>query len=213
VAKSLGPAGFKDLLLGVADKIIESKDELSRLDSVIGDGDHGVGMGHGFSAAKGKLEAESPEGGLGKLARTFGMGIVSGAGGASGPLFGGLFAEAAKALKDHGELDAANAKKWWRSALEATMARGGAKPGDKTMVDALHPAVEAMEAHQGDDLGELFALAAKAAWDGVEKTKGYVAGQGRSRYAGERALGHQDAGATSVAKILETLAETLASKG
>jgi dihydroxyacetone kinase phosphoprotein-dependent L subunit len=209
MAERLDGAGFKDLLLKVADKIIESKDELSRLDSVIGDGDHGVGMGHGFTNAKAKLEAEGPEGGLDKLARTFGLGVVSGAGGASGPLFGGIFTAAAKVLKDRPHLDAAAAKEWWRAALEATSQRGGAKPGDKTMVDALHPAVEAMEAHQGGDLGALFKDAARAAWEGVERTKGYVAGQGRSRYAGERALGHQDAGATSVAVILDTLAERL----
>lgn len=213
MANSLDGMGFKDLLLKVADKIIDSKDELSRLDSIIGDGDHGVGMGHGFTKAKEKLAEESHEGGLAKLAKTFGMGVVSGAGGASGPLFGGLFTEAGKVLKDHGELTVDNARQWWKAALEATQAKGGAKPGDKTMVDALHPAVEAMEAHQGSDLGEMFAAAAKAAWGGVEKTKEYVAGQGRSRYAGERAVGHQDAGATSVAKILETVAEHLAAKG
>ena len=212
MANSLDGLGFKELLLKIADKVVDSKDELSRLDSVIGDGDHGVGMGHGFTAAKEKLEAEDHEGGLSKLAKTFGLGVVSGAGGASGPLFGGLFTEAAKALKDHGELNVDNARQWWKQALEATQARGGAKPGDKTMVDALHPAVEAMEAHHGDDLGEMFAAAAKAAWGGVEKTKDYVAGQGRSRYAGERAVGHQDAGATSVAKILETVAEFLTKK-
>jgi dihydroxyacetone kinase phosphoprotein-dependent L subunit len=212
MADHVGPAVFKDLLLKVADRIIGDQDELSRLDSVIGDGDHGVGMGHGFAKAKERLAAESHEGGLDKLARTFGLGVVSGAGGASGPLFGGLFTEGAKVLKGLDGLDAEGAKRWWRAALEATMARGGAKPGDKTMVDALHPAVEAMEAHEGGDLASMLASAAKAAWTGVERTKDYVAAQGRSRYAGERAIGHQDAGATSVAKILETLAEALASK-
>jgi dihydroxyacetone kinase len=75
------------------------------------------------------------------------------------------------------------------------------------MVDALYPAVEAMVAEDTDDLGTLFRAAAQAAWEGVEKTKGYLAGQGRSRYLGERALGHQDAGATSVAMIFDTLAK------
>lgn len=200
----LEAARLKKMLLGVAEVIISKKDELCAIDSFIGDGDHGIGMSHGFTAARDQLaalESDDPA----KLLRAFGMGVVTGAGGASGPLFGGLFIEGGKAVKGSAELKAADIVKWWRAALDYVRSKGGAKPGDKTMVDALQPAVEAMEAFDGDDIPELFAAAAKAAWDGVEKTKNYVAGQGRSRYLGERALGHQDAGATSISIILETL--------
>ncbi|MDR1545217.1 MAG: dihydroxyacetone kinase subunit L [Deltaproteobacteria bacterium] len=212
----LNPAQIKAMLLETAQIIIDSRDELCRLDSLIGDGDHGVGMSHGFTAAKNKLEFEEAEEAA-KLLRVFGMAIISGAGGASGPLFGGLFLEGARVLKGRPALTAAEAVQWWRAALEATKSRGGAKPGDKTMVDALHPAVEAMEAlaatPQGADLAAVLAAGARAARAGAEKTKEYVASQGRSRYVGERALGHQDAGATSTAIILETLARFAASAG
>lgn len=201
---SLNPDSLRQALLKVADTIIEKRDELSRVDSMIGDGDHGVGMGHGFTAAREQL-AESGDAEISRLMRTFGLGVVSGAGGASGPLFGGIFMEGGKSAKGLSELKAPDVAKWWRAALDYIQSKGKAQPGDKTMVDALYPAVLAMEAFQGQDLGELFAQAAKAAWDGVEKTKTMVAGQGRSRYLGERAIGHQDAGATSVSIILDVL--------
>lgn len=201
---SLPPALMKKMMLKVAGTIIDKRDELCKVDSHIGDGDHGIGMGHGFTMARDQLSAlESDD--ISKLMRTFGLGVVSGAGGASGPLFGGLFMEGGKAVKDAAELTVTEVVKWWRAALDYIQNKGKAKPGDKTMVDALYPAIEAMEAYQGNDLVELFDLAAKAAWSGVEKTKDMVAGQGRSRYLGERALGYQDAGATSVAIIFDTL--------
>jgi len=202
--KSISPAKIKAMMLQVAETIIDKRDELCKVDSHIGDGDHGIGMGHGFTMAREQLTPlESDD--IAKLMRTFGMGVVSGAGGASGPLFGGIFLEGGKAVKGSAELGPAEVAKWWRAALDYIQAKGKAQPGDKTMVDALFPAVEAMEAYQGDDLVELFDQAARAAWAGVEKTKDMIAGQGRSRYLGERALGHQDAGATSVAIILDTL--------
>ncbi len=201
---SLGPDQVRRAMLKVADVIIEKRDELCRIDSHIGDGDHGIGMGHGFTAARDQLNA-STDTEIAKLMRTFGMGVVTGAGGASGPLFGGLFMEGGKSAKGLAELKAADVTRWWRAALDYVQSKGKAQPGDKTMVDALHPAVLAMESFGGDDVGELFAQAAKAAWEGVEKTKSMVAGQGRSRYLGERAVGHQDAGATSVATILDVL--------
>jgi dihydroxyacetone kinase-like protein len=208
---TLCPAGLRAALEEVGRTIINSRDELCRLDSLIGDGDHGIGMSHGFEGALKSLSEEKSEE-IDKLMRSFGMGVISGAGGASGPLFGGLFTEGAKAVKGRQNIDAEAVKLWWKAALEATMRRGGAKLGDKTMVDALIPAVEALEASQSADLAELFQAAAKGAWEGVEKTKQYVAGQGRSRYVGERSIGHQDAGATSVAIILESLARASAKK-
>ncbi|MDR1487741.1 MAG: dihydroxyacetone kinase subunit L [Deltaproteobacteria bacterium] len=206
---TLNHTALKNALEEVGKTIIARKEELCRLDSLIGDGDHGVGMSHGFESALKKLSQEQSEE-IDKLMRSFGMGVISGAGGASGPLFGGLFTEGAKAVKGRPSLDAQAIKQWWKSALEATMKRGGAKLGDKTMVDALIPAVEALETSKETDLALLFQAAAKGAWEGVEKTKQYVAGQGRSRYLGERAIGHQDAGATSVAIILDTLAKACA---
>lgn len=198
----LSPTLMKHIMLNVAETIIAKRDDLCKIDSHIGDGDHGIGMSHGFTVARDQLTSlESDD--IAKLMSTFGMGIVSGAGGASGPLFGGIFMEGGKAVKGREELTAGDVAKWWRAGLDYIQSKGKAKPGDKTMVDALFPAVTVMEAYQGDDIVDMLNQAAQAAWDGVEKTKDMVAGQGRSRYLGERALGHQDAGATSVAIILE----------
>lgn len=209
---SLTPDMLRQAMLTVAETIIEKRDELSRIDSFIGDGDHGVGLSRGFTAARDQLAASSDTE-ISKLMRTFGLGVVTGAGGASGPLFGGIFMEGGKTAQGLTAFKAADVTKWWRAALDYIQAKGKAQPGDKTMVDALHPAVLVMEAFPGDDIGDLFAAAAKAAWEGVEKTKNMVAGQGRSRYLGERSVGHQDAGATSVAIILDVFRDFCVADG
>lgn len=211
ICDRLSPALMKHIMINVAETIIEKRDDLCKIDSHIGDGDHGIGMSHGFTAARDQLAPlESDD--INKLMRTFGMGIVTGAGGASGPLFGGIFLEGGKAVKGREELNAADVAKWWRAGLDYIQSKGKAQLGDKTMVDALYPAVAAMEAYQGDDIVEMLNQAVQAAWAGVEKTKDMIAGQGRTRYLGERALGYQDAGATSVAIILEVCRDRAAER-
>lgn len=199
---------MRDILNAMADLIVSKKDYLCEVDANIGDGDHGIGMAQSFTKAKDKLAAMT-EANIAAELKAFGMGIMGGGGGASGALFSSIYLEGAKTLADKTELAPADIALWWRAGLEAVKARGKAKPGDKTMVDALEPAVAALEANASGDMAGQLAKAAEAAREGVEATKGMVAGQGRSRYAGERSLGQQDAGATSVALLFESMRDSL----
>lgn len=199
---------LRRILNSMADKIIANKDELCRVDALIGDGDHGIGMAQSFAKAKEKLAA-SPDEDIGKSLKAFGMGILGGGGGASGALFSAVFMEGAKTLAGKDAMAPVDLAAWWRAGLDMVKSRGKAKLGDKTMVDALEPAVVALEADAGAGFAAQTAKALAAARDGVESTKNMLAGQGRSRYAGSRAIGFQDAGATSVALLFEVLAENI----
>lgn len=199
-------ANIRELLNAMADKIIANKDYLCEVDANIGDGDHGIGMAQSFTKAKDKLAAR-PDAEIAGDIKAFGMGIMGGGGGASGALFSSIYLEGAKVMAGKAAMTPADLAAWWRAGLEAVKARGKAQPGDKTMVDALEPAVKAMEDNAGAGFPVQLAKALEAANAGVEATKNMVAGQGRSRYAGERSLGQQDAGATSVALLVGTLGE------
>ncbi len=201
---TIDAAAMRSLLNAMADKIISSKDYLNEVDSLIGDADHGSGMAMSFTKAKEKLAA-MPDETIAAELKAFGSGILGGGGGASGALFSGVFSEGAKVLADVTAVGPAELAQWWRAGLQKVVDRGKAKPGDKTMVDALEPAVAALEANVGASLSDQIGKALEAARAGVEATKNMVAGQGRSRYAGERSLGQQDAGATSVALLFEAM--------
>ncbi len=199
---------IRDLLNATADTIIANKDRLCEIDANIGDGDHGIGMAQSFTKAKDKLAAR-PEAEIAGDLKAFGMGIMGGGGGASGALFSSLYLEGAKVMAGKEAMTPQDLAAWWRAGLEAVKARGKARPGDKTMVDALEPAVHAMEENAAAGFAVQLPKAKEAAEAGVEATKNMIAGQGRSRYAGERSLGKQDAGATSVALLVETLGEII----
>lgn len=201
-------ATVRELLFAMADRIVAKKDYLCEVDANIGDGDHGIGMAQSFTKAKDKLLAKTDADISGDL-KAFGMGIMAGGGGASGALFSSIYLEGAKVMAGKDEMSPADLAAWWRAGLEAVKARGKAQPGDKTMVDALEPAVAAMEANASAGFAAQLAAAASAADAGVEATKGMIAGQGRSRYAGERSLGQQDAGATSVALLAHVLEDII----
>jgi phosphoenolpyruvate---glycerone phosphotransferase subunit DhaL len=191
-----------------------NKDRLTQLDSAIGDGDHGANMDRGFQAVLVRLPAVT-EVDIGTVFKTVGMTLVSTVGGAAGPLYGTFFIQVAAATAGKLELDLSD----WVAALQAgvngVLMRGKASPGDKTMVDALAPALEAAKTAAADGAGLSAALlrSAEAAERGMLATIPLVARKGRASYLGERSVGHQDPGATSSHLLLETAAKTLANAG
>ncbi len=197
----------KEMLIYVADRIIENKPYLTEIDSAIGDGDHGIGMAGGMQKAKAKLEAQESFDSVYDIFAMAGKAMLMSMGGASGVIFGSLYLAGAKGMEPGTELTAEDLAAMERKSLEAVKERGKASVGDKTMVDALEPAVEAMEAACHKGLLEMLKEAEKAAYQGVENTKGQLAKYGRAKSLLERAIGHQDAGATSVAIIFRSMRE------
>jgi phosphoenolpyruvate---glycerone phosphotransferase subunit DhaL len=205
---------YEDVLAWVkayASTIAENKEHLTRLDSAIGDADHGINMNRGMSAALAKLDGLE-NGDVGTLLKTVGMALISSVGGAGGPLYGTLFLQMGTATAGKSELKPDD----WRAALEAALAgvqmRGKADPGDKTMVDALTPGKDGLaEAlSEGADFADALRRSAAAAEEGMRATVPLVARKGRASYLGERSAGHQDPGATSTYLLLKTAADTWA---
>lgn len=197
----------KEMLLYVAAKVIENQAYLTEVDSRIGDGDHGIGMTRGMesvSEALGQL-AETPD--PATLFTVAGSAMVMSMGGASGVIFGSLYMAGAKGLGPKAEMVAVDLAELFQRSLQAIQARGGAQPGDKTMVDALSPAVDAMLENSRKGIVPMFEAAAEAAREGMESTKDLIAKHGRARSLMERSIGYQDAGATSVWIIFKSMAE------
>jgi dihydroxyacetone kinase-like protein len=197
-----GP-GVAAAIRAVAAAVADQHVELTRLDREIGDGDHGENLNRGFQAVVAKLDAD-PGMAPGAILKLVAMTLMSTVGGASGPLYGTAFLRASTSMGDASQVDAAAVGAALAAARDGVQARGKAEAGDKTMVDALLPAVEA--AH-GDSVAQVLAAAAAAAQDGVAATVPMVARKGRASYLGERSAGHADPGATSTAVILRALAE------
>jgi phosphoenolpyruvate---glycerone phosphotransferase subunit DhaL len=208
--ETVGSAALGRWLHRFAEVVTDHADELTTLDSAIGDADHGANMRRGMTAVVGKLDA-APDAAPAALLKTAGMTLVSTVGGASGPLYGTLFLRMATAAGDHEELDPAGFAAALRAGLDGVVARGKAAPGDKTMLDALVPAVDALDAALADGAGLRDALrkAAAAADAGSDATVPLVARKGRASYLGERSAGHRDPGATSTALLVNAAAETL----
>ncbi|HET6500993.1 MAG TPA: dihydroxyacetone kinase subunit DhaL [Amycolatopsis sp.] len=205
--------GIADALRAAAETVAEHRAELIELDRAIGDGDHGENMNRGFAAIVSALDSGVPEGpgAVLKLAATT---LISKVGGAAGPLFGTAFLRAATVVGAASEMDTQAVVAALRAALEGVQARGKAVEGDKTMVDALLPAVAAGEAAAGlpgADVAAVLAAAADAAAKGAEATVDLVARKGRASYLGERSAGHTDPGARSTALLLGSFA-TLAAR-
>jgi dihydroxyacetone kinase-like protein len=199
---------MRSWILTTAAAIEKNSTLLSDLDAAIGDGDHGANMSRGFTAVAKKLETAQPAD-IGALFKTVGMTLISTVGGASGPLYGGFFLELGRQTAGKQELDSAALASMLQAGLDDIKKRGKAELGDKTMVDALTPAVEAMRS-AGNGLAEATRTAAATARDAAEKTTPMLARKGRASYLGERSIGHQDPGATSSAILLESLAEVSA---
>lgn len=196
----------------VARVLHENRDFLTQLDSDIGDADHGINMDRGFKAVMDKLPGVATMD-IGSMLKTVGTTLVSTVGGASGPLYGTAFLRAGMATSGKHELYEADVITMLEAALEGIKARGKAQPGEKTMVDALTPALAAAKEAEAQNLGlaKLLWRAVDAAEAGMQATVPMLATKGRASYLGERSIGHQDPGATSSWLILRTLAETCTS--
>jgi phosphoenolpyruvate---glycerone phosphotransferase subunit DhaL len=191
-----------------ADRIHESRDELTALDSAIGDADHGINMDRGMTAVR-ELLPGLRDGPAGALFKQAGRTLISTVGGASGPLYGTFFLRLGTSFGDSTEIAPDDLAKALRAGIEGIMALGKANLGDKTMVDAMVPAIEAMEAGAGADLAAALAAAATAAAAGRDSITPLVARKGRASYLGERSAGHQDPGATSATLLFEALRDSI----
>ena len=196
-------AGLDSWVRAFADLVAEHKDSLTGLDAAIGDGDHGANMDRGMRAVLAALDEAKPATGSALFSKA-GMTVVSTVGGASGPLFGTLFLRLGAALDDSAEVSLAQLAAALRAGLDGVAARGKAETGDKTMLDALTPAVTALEkaAAAGTGKDEALRLAQAAAEEGRDATTPMLARKGRASYLGERSVGHQDPGATTVALLM-----------
>ena len=181
---------------------------LTSLDAAIGDADHGINMDRGFKAALAKLSSVEDKD-AGTILKTVGMALISTVGGASGPLYGTAFMQAGTAVAGKYELQPQDVFAALDAALKGVIMRGKANPGDKTMVDALTPAVSALHRaiEQGSGLTDMLAQAAAAAEQGMKDTIPMLAKKGRASYLGERSIGHQDPGATSSYLLIKTMAD------
>ncbi|MEV4788746.1 dihydroxyacetone kinase subunit DhaL [Streptomyces tuirus] len=194
----LDAAFFRRWMTVTAASVDREAERLTALDSPIGDADHGSNLQRGFRAVTAALEKEPP-GTPGGVLTLAGRQLISTVGGASGPLYGTLLRRTGKALGDAGEVSAEQLAEALRAGVDAVMTLGGAAPGDKTMIDALVPAVDA--------LGDSFTAARTAAEEGAVATTPLQARKGRASYLGERSIGHQDPGATSAALLIAGLVE------
>jgi len=197
-------------LTEAATAVREQRDYLTQLDAAIGDADHGTNMDRGFTAVVEKLQGlEAPPG---RLLVTAGGTLVSTVGGASGPLWGTALRRAGRALGEAEEFDGSELAAALDAALEGVVELGAAQEGDKTMVDALAPAVRALRERldDGSTVAEALAAARGAGEDGMRATVPLQASKGRASYLGERSIGHQDPGATSTALIIAALEQSVA---
>ncbi|WP_087017634.1 dihydroxyacetone kinase subunit DhaL [Thaumasiovibrio subtropicus] len=199
------------LLIDIAEMFIAKKEELSDYDSVIGDGDHGFTMARGAEAAKLKM-LEMDAASCRDYFKVYGRTLISTLGGAMGPLYGSVFLELSKACRGKTEVGLKEFAEGFVNAHQKVTDLGGAKPGDKTMVDAMVPAALALvDAEQNArSLLAGFDAAVLAANEGVQSTIPLIAKRGRSRYLQQKAIGHQDAGATSFSYLIHTIHQFIA---
>ncbi|MFF5533825.1 dihydroxyacetone kinase subunit DhaL [Streptomyces cinerochromogenes] len=195
---------FRRWMTTAAASVDREAERLTALDSAIGDADHGSNLQRGFRAVTAALEKEAPDT-PGAVLTLAGRQLISTVGGASGPLYGTLLRRTGKALGDAPEVGGEQLAEALRAGVDAVMKLGGAAPGDKTMIDALVPAVDA--------LGNGFGAARAAAEEGAVATTPLQARKGRASYLGERSIGHQDPGATSSALLIAALGDTAEADG
>ncbi|SFJ52427.1 dihydroxyacetone kinase DhaL subunit [Halobacillus dabanensis] len=205
---NLNATQVKEMFLYVGEKVRENKPLLTKIDSAIGDGDHGIGMSIGFTKAEENLK-EKEFTTINEVIKTVGMSMMTSMGGASGVIFGTMFIGGVKGLEPHEKLNLPILAEIFEKSLEAIKVRGKASLGDKTMIDAFEPAVERLKQCSDNNKSLLEGLknAEEGADKGVELSKEYIAKFGRAKSLGERAIGHQDAGATSVWIIFKSMRE------
>lgn len=212
--EALDIAYWRQAVLDIATAIEQRKGELCKLDGAIGDGDHGTSMALGFRTAASQLQTQEFSE-VGALLEMVGGAFTRTVGGVTGIIFGMAFTGAGKGAAGKTETGTGDLAAMFRLALDTVKTRGKANEGDKSMVDALSPAVKALEevAATGLNPKEALALAAAAAKKGMESTSQMLAKVGRARYQGENAIGHIDAGAASVALIFQSLYATATRPG
>ncbi|MGH8867680.1 MAG: dihydroxyacetone kinase subunit DhaL [Actinomycetes bacterium] len=195
---------------GVADTVQAQRDHLTALDAAIGDGDHGMNLDRGMAAVRGRLDEAAPET-PGAVLAVVGRTLISTVGGASGPLYGTLFRAAAKALGDDDAVTGERLTAALRAGVDGVRRLGKAEPDDKTMLDALLPALDAMDAAVADGmaLAQVATRGAEAAAEGQRKTVPMEARKGRASYLGPRSVGHEDPGAASASMVMAALASAL----
>ncbi|MDR2792227.1 MAG: dihydroxyacetone kinase subunit L [Treponema sp.] len=186
----------------------EQKDFLSKLDSDIGDGDHGVNMERGFNAVVAAIDTTSPAD-IGAVFKTVSTSLIKSVGGASGPLYGTFFLRAAAVLAGKPEVDLVAWTAAFEKGVQGIEQLGKAQKGDKTMLDAWLPALSVLKAAGGNEIKEVLKAAASAAEEGMKATIPLQAKKGRASYLGERSIGHQDPGASSTFLLLQTAAGVL----
>lgn len=205
---------FTGAIESITNAINENRDFLTELDRCIGDADHGINMSRGFNAVTAKLKSSPPDS-LKNGLKSVAMTLISTVGGASGPLFGTAFLRCSKLAEGKDEVDRELASQMLHESINGIKALGKAEPGDKTMIDALEPACKAFDeaAKNGGTFLSCLKSSCEAAQKGVEYTKTIAAKKGRASYLGERSIGHQDPGATSVTIILKSLTAYYEKKG
>ncbi|AWO80905.1 MULTISPECIES: dihydroxyacetone kinase subunit DhaL [Serratia] len=201
-----------DWLMRCGEVFSRERDFLTQLDTEIGDADHGLNMNRGFNKVVEKLPSVADKD-IGFILKNTGMTLLSSVGGASGPLFGTFFIRAAQAANAKQSLDLAELHQVMQEGVEGVVMRGKAEPGDKTMCDVWWPVVDSLgqSAQQNLSVAEALQRAADSAERAVESTITMQARKGRASYLGERSIGHQDPGATSVMLMMKTLAEVAGS--
>jgi len=199
---------------GSAVALHEQRDYLTQLDAAIGDADHGTNMDRGFASVVAKLEELDGATPPGKTLVLAGSTLVSTVGGASGPLWGTALRRAGRSMGDGETFDGAALALAFEAALEGVVELGAAQPGDKTMVDALEPAVRVLRERVdgGSTVEQAVTAAREAAEEGMQATVPLQASKGRASYLGERSIGHQDPGATSTVFILRALEQAVAER-
>ena len=198
---------INEIIKVVGQAVIDEKQFLTDLDQAIGDGDHGINMARGFETVFKKLDDLGENQDIGTVLKTVGMALISSVGGAAGPLYGTAFLRAAAVATDKKEIDQETATEMTAAVLKGIQDRGKAQAGEKTMVDVMIPVHEAFVEGQaeGKTTMECLADAVERAEKAVEYTKTIIATKGRASYVGERSIGHQDPGATSLTLMLKTL--------
>jgi phosphoenolpyruvate---glycerone phosphotransferase subunit DhaL len=197
----------QDILAWLADLqriYADNRDRLTELDSAIGDADHGINMDRGFTAVRNELAANSPAG-IAAIFQTVAAVLIRTVGGAAGPLYGTFFLRAAAVCAGKTQLETGDVVAMFQAGIEGVQQRGKAVPQDKTMLDALQPALDAMK-KEGADLARVLESATAAAEAGMLSTVPMQARKGRASYLGARSIGHQDPGATSAYLLLKTAA-------
>lgn len=199
-----------EIIKAMGAKIDEEKDFLTKLDQPIGDSDHGINMARGFGEVEKKLPTLEDKD-IGTVLKNVGMTLVSTVGGSAGPLYGTAFMKAGMVAAGKSEISIDEFLQIMEVAVEGVGQRGKSTTEEKTMLDAMVPSLEAMksEAENTQNAKQVVEAGVKAAWAGVEHTKDLIATKGRASYVGERAIGHQDPGATSYSYMLEVICNQL----